>query len=247
MPNMNTARKPAPRGPPPKDPVREVQDIIRMIRNTQRGKTISIYHLRTRKEITYSKATVAVVLGVGADADRLEGVPKLALLVTSTIFREYIEKKPEVTEVKVVSPSINLAAAANLLNWIKDVAHSEEEVIAQVPVPASLVDKAQLVHAAHVLGMSSYVNHVIKSFKEDIRSQIPSPQDCKAFDTYSVSADDEIIKAVGERFGYLLRNHKFPGSRKMLSDFLANNEWLTKAIRDADARVLAKRVAQLET
>ncbi|KAF1842953.1 uncharacterized protein K460DRAFT_356744 [Cucurbitaria berberidis CBS 394.84] len=243
MTNTHFSRQPTSCGPAPKDSSRvRVQNTIRVINNLRGGEDIANYSLSARKELA-SSDTVDIVLG--AAADKIEGVPKLALLVLSTTFRQYIEEKPEAAEIKVVSASIHLPSVAILMNWVKDVASSKTHYIIKVPVPATLVDKVKLIHAAHILGMSRYIDIVIKRFKEEVRSQIPRPEDCAEFEQYAISADHEIIKAVGERFGYLLRTYKFPGDRKMLTNFLARHEIFDKAVRDADARSLAKRATQV--
>lgn len=243
MPNNNLSRQHVLSAPTSKDSIHaRVRNALRMVNHLRGGKEASAYTLLSRKDFI-SSDTINVILGVTADADQVQGVPKLALLVVSTTLREKIEAKPEMTEIKVVSPSFDLPSVAILMNWVKNLVLSQADTTVKVPVPTTLGGKAKLVHAAYLLGMSRYVDHVTKSFKNEVRTEIPRPEDCLDIENYAIAADHEIIKASGERLGYLLRTNKYPGGRPQLRRFLAHNEKLEKAVRDADARAFARRQA----
>ncbi|CAO2653264.1 Nn.00g026750.m01.CDS01 [Neocucurbitaria sp. VM-36] len=244
MPTTQIPQPPVLRSPVDKDTsyVR-VHNALHTIQNLRGGEDISKYSLSARKELASAYDVIDIYLGDVEDiedADKIEEVPKLALLVTSTTFRQKIVEKPEIAEIKVTS-SLDLQAVAVLMNWVKDVVHSKAHHTIKVPVPTDIVAKVKLVHAAHVLGMDRYVNHVVMAFKHEIRSQVPRPDQCSDFEKYG---NHEMIKAVGERFGYLLRTRQFPGNRKIVTNFLARNDKLGKAVRDADARALARRATR---
>ncbi|KAJ4361983.1 hypothetical protein N0V83_010924 [Neocucurbitaria cava] len=220
-----------------------VQQTVNTINNMRGGENLSNYSISARKELASSE-TLDVILGPGQDASMADEVPKLALVVASKTFREKIVEKPEIPELKVVSASIDIPSVAILMNWLKDAVHSKAHQIPKVPIPADIVDKAKLVHAANILGMDRYVNHVVASFRHDVRLIIPSPEQCSNLEKYGISSDHAVSQAVGERFGYLLRTGKFFGDRHMLMRFLARSEKIGQAVRDADARAQAKRAAQ---
>jgi hypothetical protein len=172
--------------------------------------------------------------------DMLQGfaAPKLAMVVISSHFRDYLEKNPEAKEVKVANERITVTALATLIDFIKDATTVRK--IKDIVMPADMCEALDIRVAAELLSMGQYVSHFVSAYKTQAWDSVPAPQQTLTIVEHAIGGkDDVLVVAYASRLAHLYRANLFSTDQKDTWDALRaypDFQILNEAIADADTR-----------
>lgn len=215
----------------------QIRATIDTMNTLKGGKDIRNYSGTARKELLHG-GTVEVI---GKNGETLIGeAPKLALVVVSTVFRDYFEQNPTASSVKVAYEFVGEDAVAKVLTWVNTIVRATGKF--GINIPDSNVDLIMVRYAAQALGMDLYVSHFVKAYKDDLRLRTPPKEECALLAHSTVYKQDDLVNDLGGRITYLRRTRAFDkNGLAFLNEFLKANEKIGAAVQEADARAKAKR------
>ncbi|KAJ4361984.1 hypothetical protein N0V83_010925 [Neocucurbitaria cava] len=219
----------------------QIQNTIDNMRRVPDGYDIRKYSDSARKELL-AGGTIQIMSMSGTRV--LEEVPKLALVVVSSVFREHLEHNPNATTITVFDPFINYAAVSTLLQWVNTITKSSGEFSVSVVRRPIAIGLIKIYHAAHHLGMERYVDRFSKTYKDGLIERIPITPECLVLERCSLTdcSLTDWINALGARLAYLRRVRKLHAvDCAKFQDVFSKCHKLAQAVRDADARLNAKR------
>jgi hypothetical protein len=169
----------------------------------------------------------------------IAAAPKLALVVVSSVFRDFFETNSEAKGCKIPS-SVDDAAVVALVAWLKAITTSVGKF--GVSLPNSNEDLIKTRHAAYTLGMELYVRHFCKAYKDDLRNRTSSMVECDIAERIALEPVDDLLIALGERLAYLRRRREFnENSIAKLAEFLKTHPKLAQSVNAADTRAALAR------
>ncbi|KAF1834393.1 hypothetical protein BDW02DRAFT_466612, partial [Decorospora gaudefroyi] len=131
-------------------------------------------------------------------------VPKLALLVTSSAFRSYVQTCPDTISIRITHGSLDYQSLSTLLNWVNQIMSLPGHKLG-VNVPVDCIQIIKTRYAAQVLGMEPYVRHFVENYKLGLRYRTPTPYEFQVVEECSLVEKDDMVEAVGRRIAYLCR------------------------------------------
>jgi hypothetical protein len=205
----------------------KTMDIVKAL-----GDDIRKWNASARKELRYG-GDVDVL---DANHDIIGSAPKLALVVVSTTFRDYLENKPEATQVKIALPDVEDDAVAVLIKWTNTMVHNVSAKFG-VGIPGFNVDLIKVRFAAHKLGMEKYISHFGRAYKDGLRYRTPPSEECALLERLAIGADDDLVNGAGARLAHLRRTRQFDAATlSSLTVFLNANAKMRAAVQAADSR-----------
>lgn len=183
-----------------------------------------------RREIALSD----VVTIVNQKDEVISVAPKLALVVVSSVFRDYFDANPGAKGYKIPA-IIDDEAFKALVEWLTSITRGGDKF--GVALPTSNMDLIKVRHAAHTLGMEQYVRHFCRAYKDHLRRRTPLMDECELVERLALEPVDDLLVALGERLAYLRRRGEFNEEFiAMLAEFMKVHPKLARAVFAADER-----------
>lgn len=139
-------------------------------------------------------------------------VPKLAIVITSSLLREYFENKPEASKVKIANKRITATALSYLTEWVKSICSAPK--IFDVICPQDDFSGALDIRvAAEALGMGQYVQHIAKGYSKAVCERVPTTTEAQIVLEHAIGEEDALLVALAGRLAHLYCVHdpqKFP-------------------------------------
>jgi hypothetical protein len=208
----------------------QVANTIHTMSAIKDGHDIRKWSATARRELAASDEVIIY----NQQGDAVSAAPKLALVVVSSVFRDFFRDSPDAQGVKFPA-IVDDAAVCTLIAWLRDILHCGGKF--GVSLPTYRTDLLKIRHAAHVLGMDLYTRHFCKAYKDDLRNRTPPIDECELIERIAIEPVDDALIGLGERLAYLRRRGDFnETSITILAQFLTTHPKIAQAVYAADAR-----------
>lgn len=159
-------------------------------------------------------------------------ISKRAAMAASSVLHEYFTTNPESFEYRFSRGQIHPGAVRFLLiGWMRETC-KEFEAYA-VPAQKTFGEDVAILRAAHLLGMERYCRHILISYIDYLKTQLPSYEEIIAVEQNATSDKDPLWTAM---INHLCHN-RFKGLIPDAEDFeafLEKHTRLKKAMESAD-------------
>jgi hypothetical protein len=149
-------------------PEGQIKKVVADMNNLKDGHDLHNWSISARKELT---PALTIALQVGADETARVYVPKLALVATSPVVREYLQKNPTATTAKFVHPDISGEAVQAIVQWLREISYKAE--FPELPMPDDVKEFMNLRLTAYTLGMELYTKHFDYYYANDVECRAP--------------------------------------------------------------------------
>jgi hypothetical protein len=172
--------------------------------------------------------------------------PKLAMVVTSSLLREYFEVNPAAVKVKIINERITAQALSILTEWMKTAitAYKLRDIIYPKDDFKAVLD---LRVAAEALGMGQYVRHIVDGYRSTLYDRVPSHEEALTIINHRIGDEDALLFALDSRLAHLYRvsnkDQFSPRNKEVWDDALRHVEFqkIREAMAVADTRSQQKQ------
>jgi hypothetical protein len=218
----------------------QINKVVADITNLKDGHDLHNWSFSARKELT---PTLTIDLQVGADENARVYVPKLALVATSPVVRNYLLSNPTAFIAKFIHPDISSQAVEVIAQWLREISYQTK--FPELPMPKKLKEFMELRLTAYTLGMELYTKHFDDYYAYDIEDRAPDLEEIITIVDNIRDHKDTVLGALANQLSYLCRFHKVSEERAFAYANLLKEDKYDVLLEAVDEQNIKAKVERL--